>query len=156
MIDVAPRRKYVPDLSGLHEDCEMNYRRLREILPAFEAGQHFVLRLSHEEQASDVRTLFRVISSARYTAEVEIIQLSSISTYCDSPCMRVRVYHDTRMVEVIGYQGVSRFRSSYSYPNQRMRQPDEKTSVNRLLADWLQLCLEIGLLIAETPARSTL
>lgn len=156
MLDVLPRKKYVPDLNGLHDDCEMNYRRLREIMPAFEAGQHYVLRLSGEDNDSEVRTLFRVLSSSRYTAEVEIVQLSAISDWCDSPAMRVRVYHDTRMVEVIGYQGVSRFRASYSYPNARMCQPDEKSSVNRLLSDWLQLCLEIGLITAATPASSAL
>ncbi len=156
MLDVLPRRKYVPDLTGLHDHCEMNYRRLREILPAFEAGQHYVLRLTQEGHESEVRTLFRVVSGSRYTAEVDIVQLSPISDWCDSPTMRVRVYHDTRMVEVVGYQGVSRFRASYSYPNARMCQPDEKSSVNRLLSDWLQLCLEIGLLTATTPASSAL
>lgn len=156
MIEALPRRKYVPDLSSLHDDCEMNYRRLREIMPAFEAGRHYVMRLSQDEEASGVRTLFRVISGSRYTAEVEIVQLSPISDWCDAPSMRIRVYHDTRMVEVIGYQGVSRIRAKYTYPNARMCHPDEKSSVNRLLGEWLQLCLEIGLLTDATPARTAL
>lgn len=146
------RRKYVPDLPELHADCEVNYQRLRQILPSFEAGASYQMQLGEEIGSEDPVIRFDVLSSSRYTAEVEIQQLFSIGRWCEAPCMRLRVYHDTRMAEVISYQGASRIRASYSYPNDRMRHPDEKSAVNRLLADWLQLCLEMGCASAGAPA----
>ncbi len=140
----------------MHTDCEINYRRLRQILPGFENGATYQMHLGEESGDQEPDILFSIVSSSRYTAEVDIHQLSAISDWCEAPSMRVRVYHDTRMVEVIRYQGVARFRATYSYPNDRMRQPDEKSAVNRLLADWLQLCLELGCAAAGISAQPEL
>lgn len=155
-MDCRPRRKYVPDLPELHQECEGNYRRLRQILPGFEAGAHYRLQFGETVGDGEPGILFSVLTSSRYTSEVDIIQLHPISDWCEAPRMRVRVYHDTRMVEVIGYQGVTRFRATYAYPNDRMRQPDEKSAVNRLLAEWLQLCLELGCATAGVSVQSEL
>lgn len=150
------RRKYVPDLPGMHAECETNYVRLRKILPGFAEGASYNLQLGGSVRDEDPTIRFRVLFSARYTAEIEILQLTPISDCCAAPHMLVRVYHDTRMAEVVRYQGMSQFRGKYVYPNKRMRQPDEKSAVNRLLADWLKLCLELGCATAGLSAPSAL
>ena len=64
----------------------------------------------------------------------------------------VRLYHDAKLAEVVSYQGERRFEPRYSYPNQRMRQQDEKQQVNRLLAEWLDHCLARGCEFAAAEA----
>jgi uncharacterized protein YqiB (DUF1249 family) len=59
---------------------------------------------------------------------------------CDL-AMKVRVYHDARVAEVIAYQGVHALRPFYPYPNPRMLQPYEKRRVNQFLGEWLNYCL---------------
>ncbi len=58
--------------------------------------------------------------------------------------MRVRMYHDARMAEVVSCAGVRRVEPRYAYPNERMHQPDEKAQWNRFLADWLALGIDHG------------
>lgn len=59
--------------------------------------------------------------------------------------MRIRVYHDLKMAEVIDYaqQGVGK--SRYDYPNAQMLASDERWQQNLLLSEWLSRALEQGL-----------
>lgn len=54
--------------------------------------------------------------------------------------MRLRVYHDARLLEVIAYQGRGRFAPRYPYPNEDMLSPFEKRQVNVFLGEWLRAC----------------
>jgi len=54
--------------------------------------------------------------------------------------MKIRVYHDARVAEVIGYQHESRFASYYPYPNPRMRHHFEKRQINLFFSEWLKYC----------------
>ena len=58
---------------------------------------------------------------------------------------------DARCAEVVEYQGKRHFRAVYDYPNEDMRQPDEKAQINRFLSEYLALCLSHGV-AAEAPA----
>ncbi len=62
-----------------------------------------------------------------------------------SPSITVRMYMDTKSVEVVEIQHQDRFRPVYAYPNQKMRQQDEKVQVNRFLGEYLAFCSEQGL-----------
>jgi uncharacterized protein YqiB (DUF1249 family) len=52
----------------------------------------------------------------------------------------VRLYHDARVAEVLGFQGQGRFKPHYDYPNEQMYLPDEKRQVNLMLRDVLNYC----------------
>ncbi len=143
-LDGRSRRKYVPDVSGLHAECETNYARLMKIVPEMDAGTEFRLRVGCVGDGDSTVILFSVIESSRYTSVLMVSQVSGVTPLCDPPRVQVRVYHDARMAEVIDYQGAGSFQPSYAYPNRQMRQPNEKMEINRFLSDWLQLCLECG------------
>ena len=66
--------------------------------------------------------------------------------------IKVRLYHDARCAEVIEFQGQRRFESVYTYPNVKMRHPDEKAQVNRFLTEFLNLCLAHGVVRKEPVA----
>jgi uncharacterized protein YqiB (DUF1249 family) len=57
------------------------------------------------------------------------------------PVVKVRLYHDAKMAEVISAQNIGSLQPSYRYPNIKMYQKNEKEMVNIFLAEWLQFCL---------------
>lgn len=151
--------KYRPSLSGLMNLSEMNYM--------------LVLRLlANKEFVGDVREFFiseclfytlEVLEVTRYTSLVHITQhnmdkqsvsntkkmkqnrhSSKILADILQPVMKLRLYHDARMVEVISSQHISNIKPRYDYPNDNMHQPDEKQQILLFLKEWLQLCLQQG------------
>ena len=65
-------------------------------------------------------------------------------TWGGTPTIQIRVYHDAKSAEVAEIQNQNRFYGVYEYPNDRMRQRDEKAQINRFLGEFLTLCLEHG------------
>lgn len=146
-LDRLPRRKYVPDVSSLHAECETNYARLMKIVPDMDAGAELRLRVGCVGDGDSIVILFSVVESTRYTSLLVVSQVNGVTPLCEPPSVQVRVYHDARMAEVVDYQGARSFRPSYAYPNREMRQRNEKMEINRFLSDWLQLCLECGSMV---------
>jgi uncharacterized protein YqiB (DUF1249 family) len=98
--------------------------------------------LSQGEHQLGVLAL-EVLESCPYTSTIRVRQEHSLA-WLPVPQLEVRVYHDARMVEVIGAQSARRFRGIYPYPNADMHQPDEKTQLNLFLGEWLSHCLACG------------
>lgn len=130
-------RKYVPHLPTLLAVCEHNYARLLRLLPDcddaslaydFSISQHLHYRI-------------QILDSSRYTSTVKIAQVNDSIASFMRPVMDVRLYHDAKMAEVINSQHVGAIKPSYSYPNNKMHQRNEKEMVNRFLAEWLAFCL---------------
>lgn len=61
-----------------------------------------------------------------------------------NPRMKIRLYHDARMAEVLSTQDIRQVKPRYDYPNYQMHQQDEKQQVNQFLNEWLHLCLDLG------------
>ncbi len=79
-----------------------------------------------------------LIENCRYTQVIELRETGeSDNEYLKGIRLRVRIYHDAQLAEVIAYQGNARLRARYSYPNEKMYYPDEKRQVNYLLHEWL-------------------
>ena len=91
-----------------------------------------------------------VSERSRYTTVVNVIQVAEIGGV-PGMSMSVRLYHDARSAEVIAYQNQRGFAAVYDYPNSEMRQRDEKAQVNRLLSEFLSMCLENGV-SSEAPS----
>ncbi|MEW9798423.1 DUF1249 domain-containing protein [Alteromonas sp. CYL-A6] len=118
--------------------CELNYTQFLRVLPdcdsedlcyrfALKRGLHYVIS---------------ILETAPYTTTVTIEQCAPGTPAYLKPSMTVRLYHDARMAEVLSSQNTSAIEASYSYPNQRMRQRNEKYLVNLFLAEWLAFCLK--------------
>jgi len=83
-----------------------------------------------------------VVEHGPYTTTLTLCQgLGEDDRYVWDPRMRVRVYLDARLAEVIGYQQHRRFRPRYPYPNPEMLYPHEKRQVNLFLTEWLNHCV---------------
>ena len=152
--NVRPRRPYNIDLGSHLAVCDGNYLRIVRLLPALEDEQARVFRVvfGPPDAADDATAAtFEVIDRDRYTTVVSVSQHSP-SRGIAATRVKVRLYHDARCAEVIEFQGQRRFESVYTYPNDKMRHPDEKAQINRFLTEFLNLCLTRGVVHSEPAA----
>lgn len=135
--------RYKIDLKKYMSDCETNYYRLKKILPGFDDSDGLQLALPGR---SDLMMSIDVIERTPYTSLVEIRQLgvSSAASWFPAACLKVRLYHDARLAEVVNWAGMRRPKPRYHYPNEEMLQPDEKAQWNAFLSEWLALVIRQG------------
>jgi uncharacterized protein YqiB (DUF1249 family) len=132
-------QRYQIDLSGHLADCEVNFRRLQQLLPAdIEAGDSLRFGVA----GSAVELLIK--ERAPYTTMLEIRLQKPLFLDLPAPALNVRMYHDARLAEVMGASGLRPLKPRYTYPNAGMFQRDEKVQQNTYLGEWLSLCLELG------------
>lgn len=137
MSNTAVSKKYIPHLANLQAVCEANYGRLMALLPEVDSQD---MEYQFDAAQGSVFTI-RILSCEPYTTTLEMSQCQNGLPDYFRPQMQVRIYHDARMAEVLGFQHMGRFRSSYDYPNRLMHQKNEKELVNLFLAEWLEFCL---------------
>lgn len=118
--------------------CERNYARVLQLLPDrdLQKGNEMRLWLGEHEYR------LKVLENAPYTSVLQLTCYHERPWL--APQMRIVLYHDARMAEVCASQQISHPKGRYNYPNRQMFQQDEKFQANRLLAEWLSLCLELG------------
>ena len=138
------KRDYSVDLSRHMAECDGNYHRLLRLFPDLRESEsrEFSLHLA----GFDADVVFSVSEKGPYTTVLDL-NVATDKTWAGMatmPEMSIRVYHDAQSAEVIAYQNQNRFHGKYDYPNNRMRQRDEKAQVNRFLGEFLNLCLEHG------------
>lgn len=133
------RTRYVVDLPNLQACCELNYLRLMRLLPAMrESTQGSCIGLGHSQDNQLLR--LTVLERNPYTSTLELSQ-SPLLSWLPTPRLKVQVYHDAKMAEVIEAHYAKRLLGRYGYPNAQMHQPDEKTQLNHFLGE----CLAHGL-----------
>lgn len=87
---------------------------------------------------SSGRVNIAVMERTRYTLLLDIEQLfARNSVFIKDLMLKVRVYRDVALAEVVAYQGHHHLQARYRYPNELMLHPDEKRQANLLLHDWL-------------------
>lgn len=154
------QQRYNIDLGRHLAQCDGNYqlftRLMPDISPQAAAGGRAdgrrTLRLRLGERAATVTVV--VEDRSRFTSIATLSMPAAPALPMPGPAARqraesappllilkVRLYHDTRSAEVVEFQGERGFEPVYPYPNPQMRQADEKTQVNRFLAEFLTACL---------------
>lgn len=138
--------RYRVDLKGFMAECETNYFRLRKLFPLLVAGRELHIAISPQESCQIV---LAVLETTPFTALVGIGQKDSGgSSWLAAPTMRVRIYHDAKLAEVVACDG-SRVLPRNNYPNEHMFQPDEKAQWNRFLGELLAACIGRGYGVAK-------
>lgn len=133
--------RYKVDLKRFMADCEANFMRLQRLFPAMADDDHH--RFLMEGDGEQV-VVMRVLERTPYTSLLELCHVSGDSPWLGVPTMRVRMYHDAQLAEVVSCASQRRVRARNSYPNGNMHHPDEKAQWNRFLGEWLALCLQRG------------
>lgn len=99
--------------------------------------------ISGDAQSLEYRTGHSILKiqlkeKNKYTLLLEVTESYRESIGLQQPLrMRVRLYTDARLAEVVNYQGKARFLPKYEQPNAKMYHRDEKRQINYLLYDWL-------------------
>jgi len=125
-----------------HCQCEINYHRCNALLSGCRDGvTEWRFGLTNDTRAEVVFTL---LESAPYTTTVDFFQVFRDSDYLQPAHLKVRMYHDVQMAEVIGWNRERRWLPVYNYPNKYMYQPDEKLVLNQFLGELLFYCTNLG------------
>ncbi|MCB1614557.1 MAG: DUF1249 domain-containing protein [Pseudomonadales bacterium] len=154
------KKPFRMDLASHMALCEMNYCRLLKLLPRMRENQSYTVALPDTGDQPFRRLRLSILERSPYTTLIELAQLDASLAPSPKPesgegymavkwglepSLRVRVYHDAKMAEVVGFQKENYFRSQYHYPNRKMYQRDEKQQLNLLLGEWLAYCFQFGL-----------
>jgi hypothetical protein len=136
----SSRREQQPHPLWLFEE---NYLLLRRLLPRLRPGACFVLgggalRVVVEEDTGPYTT--HLTLSTPFGGEGQL----------PPPLrLRVRIYHDARLAEVIGYQDCVHIPPCYAARMAEGFQRDERRQVNRLLHEVLRHCRRHGHVAVE-------
>lgn len=136
--------RYKVDLKGFMAECETNYFRLRKLLPLLVEGRELHIAMSPGNTA---RVVVAVLETTLFTTLIGVRQQGGGSAevpWLVAPAMRVRLYHDAKLAEVVACDRATQVWPRHHYPNERMFQPDEKAQWNRFLGEWLAALLDGG------------
>ncbi len=118
---------------------EANFRRLNRLLPDISkmpAGECLEL--------PDGGTAIVILEQFKYTTLISLKQVFDTRfRHLSSIEMDLRICHDARLLEVVGYQGRNPVQSALYYPNKHMLQLDEKKQLNLLLKEILETSIRI-------------
>jgi uncharacterized protein YqiB (DUF1249 family) len=133
------RKKYIPDLKEFMALCASNYAKLSRLVSMveLEVGQGFALEVDKQPNL-----LISLEQSSKHTATYRLLQDSEEVSL--KRRYLVRMYHDAKVAEVLSGLNQGMLPPVYPYPNNQMKQPDEKIQLNRFLSEWLNFCLEFG------------
>ena len=120
--------------AGLMDLYEYNYLRLRRIAPDLEIADRMV------STVPDHHDLYMTISErCKYTTMLSMTyRFGCPDNYIFEPDLRLKIYHDARVVEVQQLQSRSR---GFLDINDTIEQ---KWTMNRFLYKWLGYCLHQG------------
>lgn len=136
-------------LGGLLTLYESNFIKLRDLLPGLEG-------LRGDYRSASVRDLplhLAVEPGSRYTLDATLTyHFAGSSGPIADPDLRLRVYFDARMVEVVGWSGAPRHRELRRLGRAAAREIDVRWARNAMLGKWLDYLREHG--HAFAPASS--
>lgn len=140
-------QRYRFNLLEYLNQCDLNYVYLFQLLCRdTSAFRSTVVSLGTVNE----ETTFDVLENTRYTSTVKITR--KMPSRVGDLKFTVRVFHDLQCTDLLSFQGEREYDARYSYPNSRMRSPDEKTQNTRFLGEILKLCVAKG---RKLPERSS-
>lgn len=146
--NITPKR-YQPNLVSLMTLCANNYMLLLKVLAGNKSlndERHFFISdfLSYNVTVTEVTRYTSVITFEQENLNEVLSNIPKVFINALNPRMKIRLYHDARMAEVLTTQDIRQVKPRYDYPNDSMHQQDEKHQVNQFLNEWLHLCLRLG------------
>ncbi len=131
---------YIGETLGLYE---RNFHRLMDLIPDFGRVEESCSIVSRVIDGFDL--WLHVVERRKYTTTITLsYRLAQQYALITDPYVKIRLYHDAKLAEIIGYQNEAKFLPKYAYPNHKMFQPSEKRHVNLFLTDLLRHCLAQG------------
>jgi len=118
---------------------EQNFSKLMTLLPDLARADASAVLTAETISGLEIR----VVELSPYTTTINLVHSVEMAEhFVPALNMKIRIYQDARVAEVLAYQHSGRFRPLYPYPNPNMFQPYEKRRVNQFLGEWLAYCLK--------------
>ncbi len=147
------------DVRQQTSDYEANFERLAWLVP--ELGTAAGTLQSH---GNDGLTLqLDILEHSKYTTTLALthhLRMNNIrylrlnSAMIVDPFMKIRVYHDARVAEVLSYQCHSPLQIFHPDATLNVHNLREKCRINRFLSEWLDYCIAHGYTLARQSCRS--
>jgi len=115
---------------------EENYQTLHRLVPDMDADTAV---LSSTKALPDLH--MEVLERSKYTLTIAFLHALDDNKIVPDMYLKIRVYNDARMAEVLTYQNKTGFARIYTYPNNKVRYPIEKRRVNQFFSEWLAYCI---------------
>ncbi|MDX1253098.1 MAG: DUF1249 domain-containing protein [Gammaproteobacteria bacterium] len=126
---------------------EANFERLVWLIPALQDMEGSARSLGID--AMELR--LEILERGKYTATIALTHhFHRPGSLVSDPYMRIRLYTDARVAEVLSYQGHARPQLFQPYPILNMANLREKHRINRFLGEWLDYCIARGHRFADT------
>ncbi len=120
---------------------EINYRLLLKLTQGLETLPDEVLLLSDDSHTVTVS----VVERCKFTTSITLNHdLKSHDLFVVNPSVKIRIYHDARLAEVVACQQDSKFFAVYPFILAKVPFQNEKRDVNLFLREWLNHCLAQG------------
>ncbi len=120
---------------------EINYRLLLKLVTELDALPDEVLLQGDESHVVTVS----VVERCKFTTSITLRHdLKSHDLFVTNPSVKIRIYHDARLAEVVACQQGSKFFAVYPFILAKVPFQNEKRDVNLFLREWLNHCLAQG------------
>tara|TARA_B110001452_G_scaffold77835_1_gene63388 strand:+ start:74 stop:514 length:441 start_codon:yes stop_codon:yes gene_type:complete len=140
-LSVFKARKQQLDLTRLHEECERNFRRLQRVIPESKT-LGATTRFYYEGQSSS-GMIVEIIEVTKYTSTLLIIADRAGPRWLTEIEIKVRIYRDAQMAEVIEWCSDRTIPWALSETT-AMHERDEKWQWNMFLSELLCHGLRVG------------
>ena len=128
---------------------EDNYTLLLGLFaPLFSGEEEIMLDAGDDSMPISVK----VCERHKYMTIIELNQQLAEDQKIPDILLRLRIYFDARVAEVIGYQGIERIPARYQFELKRGDVRDEKMQVNLLLNDFLSHIINRGYRLQSASA----
>jgi len=126
-------------INPLPATYEANYRLLICLTAAPESIPQYARLFGEDGMGLKVE----VVERCRYTTTLELTHCFQMTDhYLTDPAMKVRIYHDARLVEVLGCRNQHRFHAIRPFMKSNTPFLTQKRQVNAFLKEWLSYCLQ--------------
>ena len=141
-MSVSETRRQRHNLERLHSECELNYVRLLRLMPGTAKLEHSIrVDFTHGYDSGMQVTVEEI---TRYTHLLSIVADGVRPDWLPEIQMKVRIYHDARMAEVVEWCSDRTIPWELSEKSS-MQAPDEKWQWNMFLSDLLSHGLSHGM-----------
>jgi len=140
-LSVFKARKQSLDLTRLHEECERNFRRLQRVIP--ESKMLGATTRFYYEGQSISGMIVEIIEVTKYTSTLLIIADRAGPRWLPEIEIKVRIYRDAQMAEVIEWCSDRTIPWALSETT-AMHERDEKWQWNMFLSELLCHGLRFG------------
>ncbi len=132
---------------------EANFARLAWLVPALGLAPESIRGTLLSHGADGMTLQLSILEQCKYTTTVALTHhlhmdaprhLRLNSTMIVDPFMKIRVYHDARVAEVLSYQCHSQFQIFHPDATLNVQNLREKCRINRFLSEWLDYCIAHG------------